>query len=206
MPKGRPKKDAATQVAIAEAVGKAVEAVRQMEPPEDPMADLRKSLNEAISKDPEAVQKALADILGVAAGTPRTVEPRTRKIEIPKGAMEVVAPEPQEPKPAVVFASPHQGFRQVIKPSQKKYYGDGNVDIVPALVVEFEHGMARLGDEEHVKLMRAKIAKQRARGGAPQVVELRDEIADSVAAGRVVGPLVNPDPSINVNTPMSDLI
>lgn len=169
----------------------------------DPVADLKAALGKAIESDPEAVQKALTDVLGVAAATPRKIEERVRKVQIPKNALGITAPEaPEEAEEGVIFASPHQGFRQVLKPSQKKYYGDGNVDIIPPIVAEFEHGQIRLTDPELIDLMRKKIKKQRDRGGIVQVVEMENAVKDGVkaATGRVLGvkaPVVSQTNSIN---------
>lgn len=185
MPRGRPRKNPVAVSPEAEAP----EPIKTQSD-SDALADLKAALAKAIDADPEATQKAMADVLGVAQATPRKVEERPRKIEIPKSALKIEAPEaPEDPEPGVLFGSPHQGFRQVLKPSQKKYYGDGNVDIIPPVVAEFEQGQVRLTDQDLIDAMRAKIKKQKEKGGVVQVVEMDPELAEGVKAvtGRVLG-------------------
>lgn len=196
MPRGRPRKNPETvrvasedaPAVLAAVVEEAVTAVREMAPAPDPLADLKVALGAAITADPEGTRKALADVLEVSHGGRRTVEDRVRKVPLPKSALEIKMPEVKEEPPGVIFASPHQAFRQVLIPSQKKYYGDGNVDIIPAVIAEFEQGQVRLTDADQIAAMRAKIRKKEERGIPPQVVEMRDEIAEAMAAnGHVLG-------------------
>jgi hypothetical protein len=168
------------------------------------MAKFREALNEAISADPEATAKALAAVLGVAAGTMRTVGDRPRKVEIPVPEAPKAPPAPEAPKPGVVFASRHLGFRLVVRPGQKKFYGDGNVEFIAPKLLEFDNGKARVEDPDDIARVRKFIEKQRRIGVEPQIVELRDEIAEAAAAGRSIVPIASS--KVTGDTPLSELV
>lgn len=184
MPRGRPRKNPETAIVVepnsAETIvdtpTSATEAVASV----DPMADLKAAIGKAIDADPQGVVKALADVLGVAAATPRTVDGRPRKIEAPKSTQTIPTPEPVEPKPAVVYYAEAAGYRQPLVPYQKKFHGDGNVEMVAGVIAEAENHIIRIEDPEHAKIMDAKIEKQIRKYGKPMVTKLRDEIADQV--------------------------
>lgn len=194
MPRGRPKK------------------VKEPEAPEvtkpSALESFRAALNEAITEDPEATKSALAAVLGVAQGTQRTVsDERPRKVPA-SVARELVAelPDPPlpPPEPGVTFMSGSKGAWQVVKPGQKKFYGDGNVEIIPPVVKQAENGVVRLTDPSEIEAMRAKIAKQRARGERPLFVEISAEVAKTLAKGRSVDSIKSN--KVTVETPMADLV
>ena len=205
----RPKKQAVVSSEVGPMTIERLEEVAPAAEPqktiEDAVDALRKALGALISVDPKAAEKAMSEILGVQAQTMRTVDDRPKKIEIPKGSFDPLPPPPPpEPKPGVVYYCEAAGHRQVISPSQKKFYGDGNVDIIPPVVKEAENHIIRIEDPAEVKLMDAKLEKQARRGGRPLVVKLRDEIAEQVQEVR--GAIPNKNPEVNVHTPLSDLV
>ena len=192
MPRGRPKKVQETE---------APEAVKP-----SALEAFRAALNEAITEDPEGTKQALAAVLGVAQGTPRTVaDERPRKVPASVAAELVAQPPepPPPPVPGVTFMSASKAAWQVILPGQKKFYGDGNVEIIPPIVKQAENGIVRLTDPREIEAMRGKIAKQKARGERPLFAEIHDDVAQEVAKGRSVGVKSS---KVTVDTPMADLV
>jgi hypothetical protein len=169
----------------------------------DPAETFRAALNDLITADPEAANKILAAVLGVAEGKMRTVEPeRRKKVEIPREEPNI--PPPPPPKPGVVFASKHLGYRFGFG-GGAKYDALGNKEIIPPTVVDFAPaGMARVTNLDTVARMRAYIDKMRANHREPEFVEIRDEIAQEAEAGRQVTAVASQ--RVTVATPLAELV
>jgi hypothetical protein len=192
---GRPRKNPPVETPSS-----AAEAVETKKP--DPAETFRAALNDLITSDPEAANKILAAVLGVAEGKMRTVEPeRPKKVEIPRE--ENIRPAPP-PKPGVVFASKHLGYRFGFG-GGAKYDSLGNKEIIPPTIVDFAPaGMARVTNLDTIARMRAYIDKMRANHREPEFVEIRDEIAQEAEAGRQVTALASK--RVTVATSLEELV
>jgi len=164
----------------------------------------------AVKNFSEGEKRDIAEVLGVVpepvTGQGRTVESRPRSVEAPV-AMEVAEPPPKpEPKPGVIYKSPHLGLWQVLKAGWKERFTDDDFQIHAPKIADFSpNGTWRTEDEDEVALMRKKIAKKRARGGPVDVVEVKDEIKELLDEGGAVAPVKNKT-GVTVETPASELV
>jgi hypothetical protein len=171
--------------------------------PTEVVDEFREALNKLITSDPEAANKIMAAVMGVASEKPRKVEEKRRTVEIPKQELPNLEPLPPPP-PGVVFASRHGAFRFVLRRGGSQYDAMGNKEIVPPVLLDFDGGLARVTEPSDIARLRAFIVKQRRQGIEPQVVELRDEIAEEMEAGRKIEPIQSQ--RVTVDTPLAELV
>ena len=194
MPRGRPKKNLSSAVEPVSA---------ETQKTQEPVDEFREALNKLISADPEAANKIMAAVMGVASGASRKVEEKRRTVTIPKQEPLNIEPLPP-PKPGVVFASRHGAFRFVLRRGGSRYDAMGNKEIIPPKLLDFDIGMARVTEPEDIARVRAFIVKQRRQGIEPPVVELRDEIAEEAEAGRKMTPIQSK--RVTIETPLAELV
>jgi len=194
VPRGRPKKN--LNPAVPEGAAETPKTTEAVD-------EFREALNKLITADPEAANKIMAAVMGVASEKPRTVDDKRRSVTVPKTELPNLEPLPP-PKPGVVFASRHGAFRFVLRRGSSQYDAMGNKEIVPPLLLDFDAGMARLTEDQDIARVRAFIVKQRRMGIEPQIVELRDEIAEEMEAGRKIMPIQSK--RVTVDTPLSELV
>lgn len=113
-----------------------------------------------------------------------------------------VEDEPKEDVEFAVFRSPYPGFRQVYQKGKKIRYDDGESDLIPPKVAQFDQGVCVLYDPEEIELMRAKMEWKKKRGQVEFIELIDPEVKEAARKGTrsVVSP------TVTVDTPAESLI
>ena len=112
--------------------------------------------------------------------------------------------EPVDYESFAVFRSPSSGFKQKLIKGRKNRFADGDHELVPPVLAEFEGGVCTLYDAELIELMRVK-EKENVTLGRPMFVEVHDKEQKLAARKGELSDRAVKSEKVTVDTPLEEL-
>ena len=165
---------------------------------EQQMTDSFATLAEAMKLQSDTNAKLVAKI----EGEPDKEQSRT--IDSAEEFQSVAMPPPVD-VPAVIYKSKHKGLKQRIVPSRIIQRSEGNPQIIPPRMAEFENNTLRTADPEEIRLIDAAIAYRERLQKPPLIAKFKDEIAEALADPKGDVKAIK-STEVTVDTPMESLL
>lgn len=165
---------------------------------EQQLVDAFSTLTKVVEQQSETLERLEKKLVGD--------EPKeqSRTLSAQEEFQSVVMPPPAN-VPAIIYKIGTRGLKQVIQPSHIIQRSEGNYQIIPPLLAEFDKGTLRVSDPKTIALIDEAIARRERQGLPARIVKFKDEIAEALADPDTdVKPIESG--KVTVDTPVEALI